>query len=95
VDRHPRFLADVTGDGKADIVSFGGEYVWVSLSRGDGTFTDPRPVIKDFCYDSGGWRVDRHPRFLADVTGDGKADIVGCADNGVHISLSQGDGTFA
>lgn len=30
-----------------------------------------------FGYNAGGWRVDRHPCFLADLTGNGSADIVG------------------
>ena len=47
-----------------------------------------------FGYDGGGWRVERHPRFLADLTGDGRADIVGFGDAGVWVALSNGDGTF-
>ena len=32
VERHPRFIADVNGDGRDDIVAFGGEGVFVALS---------------------------------------------------------------
>ncbi len=95
VDRHPRFLADVTGDGRADIVGFGDAGVWVSLNNGDGTFQAPRLVVANFAVEAGGWRVDRHPRFLADLTGDGGADIVGFGDAGVWVSLNNGNGTFA
>ncbi|WP_106980973.1 S8 family serine peptidase [Streptomyces fulvoviolaceus] len=77
VERHPRFLADVTGDGRADIVGFGNAGVWVSRNNGNGTFQAPQLVVQNFGYDAGGWRVERHPRFLADLTGDGRADIVG------------------
>ena len=94
VERHPRFLADLTGDGKADIVGFGDAGVWVALSNGDGTFQAPVFEVADFGYSAGGWRVERHPRFLADLTGDGKADIVGFGDAGVWVALSNGDGTF-
>ena len=94
VDLHPRFLADVTGDGRADIVGFGDAGVWTALSNGDGTFQPPRVVLADFCLQAGGWRVDRHPRFLADITGDGRADIVGFGDAGVWTALSNGDGSF-
>ena len=94
VEKHPRFLADVTGDGKADIVGFGKAGVVVALGNGDGTFQPPQPVIEDFGIEAGGWHVDRHPRFLADVTGDGKADIVGFANAGVFVALGNGDGTF-
>ena len=149
VDKHPRFLADITGDGKADIVGFGDAGVWTALSNGDGTFqaaqfvlaelrlraraggststraswpTSPatarptssasattacgrrsatatapsrrRSSCRQTSASSRDWRVDKHPRFLADITGDGKADIVGFGDAGVWTALSNGDGTF-
>ena len=93
VDQHPRFVVDLTGDGKADIIGFGGKKVWVALSNGDGTFQDPKPVLDDLVY-SKSWRVDQHPRFVVDLTGDGKADIVGFGDDGVWTAVSNGDGTF-
>ncbi|MFE4689769.1 FG-GAP repeat domain-containing protein, partial [Streptomyces sp. NPDC056749] len=87
-DRHIRFLADVTGDGTPDIVGFGDEGVWVSHNDGDGRFEQAQLVCRGFGYaeDAGGWRVDRHPRFLADVTGDGRVDIVGFGGPGVHVA---------
>jgi len=94
VERHPRFLADLTGDRRADIVGFGNDGVWVALNNGDGTFQPPNRVVADFGYDAGNWRVERHPRFLADLTGDGRADIVGFGNAGVWVALNNGDGTF-
>jgi len=94
VDKHPRFLADVTGTNGADIVGFGNQGVFVALSNGDGTFQPPQMVLQDLAFEAGGWRVDKHPRFLADVTGNGTADIVGFGDHGVFVALSNGDGTF-
>ncbi|CCK29621.1 hypothetical protein BN159_5242 [Streptomyces davaonensis JCM 4913] len=94
VEKHPRFLADLTGDRRADIVGFGDKGVWVSLNNGDGTFQGPQLVVENFGYDAGGWRVEKHPRFLADLTGDGRADIVGFGYAGVWVSLNNGDGTF-
>ncbi|WP_247048718.1 S8 family serine peptidase, partial [Arthrobacter rhizosphaerae] len=94
VEKHPRFLADITGDGRADIVGFGDAGVWVSLNNGNGTFQAPQKVIDNFAYVAGGWRVEKHPRFLADITGDGRADIVGFGDAGVWVSLNNGNGTF-
>src|SRR5262249_34995808 len=41
------------------------------------------------------WRVDQHPRFLADITGDGRADIVGMGDAGVYTAVANGSGGFA
>jgi FG-GAP-like repeat len=94
VDRHPRFLADTTGDGRADIVGFGDAGVYRSVTRRNGSFEPVQLVIANFGYVAGGWRVDRHPRFLADTTGDGRADIVGFGDAGVYRSVAQPDGSF-
>ncbi|MHA7962365.1 FG-GAP-like repeat-containing protein [Streptomyces sp. L500] len=86
--KHLRFLADVTGDGNPDVVGFGDEGVWVSHSRGDGQFEQAQLVCRGFGYDedAGAWRVDRHPRFLADITGDGRVDIVGFGGPGVYVA---------
>ncbi|MFD5342932.1 FG-GAP-like repeat-containing protein [Streptomyces anulatus] len=87
-EKHPRLLADVTGDKIPDIIGFGNEGVWVSHNNGDGTFEQAQLVCRGFGYneDAGGWRVDRHPRFLADITGDGRVDIVGFGGPGVHVA---------
>ncbi|MEU7414560.1 FG-GAP-like repeat-containing protein [Streptomyces sp. NPDC042638] len=86
--KHLRCLADVTGDGKPDIVGFGDEGVWVSHNDGDGQFEQAQLVCRGFGYndDAGAWRVDRHPRFLADITGDGRVDIVGFGGPGVYVA---------
>jgi hypothetical protein len=94
LEKHPRFLADLTGDGRADIIGFADDGVWVALNNGNGTFTAPRKVLADFGYNAGGWRVEKHPRFLADLTGDGRADIIGFGESGVSVALNNGDGTF-
>ena len=95
VDPHPRFLADMRGIGRIDIVGFGDAGVYVALGKGDGTFDfTPVPVIGDFGFNAGGWRVDKHPRFVADVRGIGRADVVGFGDAGVYVAFSNGDGTF-
>ncbi|MDT9681151.1 FG-GAP-like repeat-containing protein [Streptomyces sp. TRM76323] len=87
-EKHLRFLADVTGDGNPDVVGFGDEGVWVSHNRGDGRFEQAQLVCRGFGYDddAGAWRVDRHPRFLADITGDGRVDIVGFGGPGVYVA---------
>lgn len=71
-----------------DIVGFGDEGVWVSHSRGDGQFEQAQPVCRGFGYtdDAGAWRVDRHPRFVADITGDGRVDLVGFGGLGVYVA---------
>ena len=93
VDRHPRFVVDITGDGKANIVGFGDAGVWTALGNGDGTFQAPKFVVADFGLNQG-WQVDQHPRFVVDITGDSKADIVSFADTGIWVAIGNGDGTF-
>ncbi|KJY25702.1 Ricin B lectin, partial [Streptomyces sp. NRRL S-444] len=86
--KHLRFLADVTGDGTPDIVGFGDEGVWVSHNTGDGRFEQAQLVCRGFGHndEAGAWRVDRHPRYLADITGDGRVDIVGFGGPGVYVA---------
>ena len=88
-DQHPRMLADVNGDDRADVVGFGNNGVYVSLSRGT-SFAQPQLWVGAFGYNAGGWRTDQHPRMLADVNGDDRADVVGFGNNGVYVSLSRG-----
>jgi V8-like Glu-specific endopeptidase len=89
VEFHPRLLGDVNGDGKQDIVGFGGAGVYVSLSTGN-RFGTPTLWVADYGYNAGGWRVESHPRLLGDVNGDGKQDIVGFGTTGVYVSISTG-----
>ncbi|WP_033340976.1 FG-GAP-like repeat-containing protein [Catenuloplanes japonicus] len=86
--KHVRFVADVTGDGTPDLVGFGDQGVWVAHNRGDGRFDQAQLVCGGFGHGehAGGWRVDRHPRFLADITGDGRVDIVGFGGPGVYVA---------
>jgi phospholipase C len=93
VDQHPRLVTDLTGDGKADILGFGNDGVWVCLGNGDGTFRPPKFVLNDLGYNQG-WRVGQHPRYVVDITGEGKADIVGFGNDGIWVALGNGDGTF-
>jgi hypothetical protein len=90
---HPDLLADLTGDGRPDLVSLGSAGVWTSLNNGDGTFATAREGLHALCVFQG-WQADRHPRFVADVTGEGRADIVAFGDQGVQVARGRGDGTF-
>ncbi|MEU1028305.1 RICIN domain-containing protein [Streptomyces mirabilis] len=98
-DKHPRFLADTTGSGRLDIVGCHDDGVWISLQDEEGKFAPlpDEPALRAFGHDekAGGWLADKHPRFLADTTGSGRLDIVGCHDDGVWISLQDEDGAFA
>lgn len=91
VNQHPRMMGDVNGDGRDDVVGFGGLGVFVSLSTG-ARFTPASLWVQQFSLLSGGWDVVNHPRFLADVNDDGMDDVVGFAGDGVYVSRSQGFG---
>ena len=94
VEKHPRLLGRLTHSGHADIVGFGECGMWTALGDGDGSFEQPRVVNSDFGLLAGGWQVDKHPRFLADLSGDGVDDVVGFGFDGVWTALGNGDGTF-
>jgi hypothetical protein len=96
-DLYPRELADVNGDGLADIVGFGGAGVSVALATGGGNFGPASLRLGEFgtSNSAGGWiSGDRFPRELADVNGDGLADIVGFGIGGVTVALATGGGNF-
>jgi hypothetical protein len=85
-------LADVNGDGFSDIVGFGNDGVWTSLSSGL-TAEAPKFVLSNFGINQG-WTVANHSRILADLTGDKRTDIVGFGNDGMWTSLGNGDGGF-
>ncbi len=97
-DQYPRALADVNGDGLADIVGFGSDGAYVALATGGGHFAAPFLALPIFgaAPVGGGWTgQDQYPRALADVNGDGLADIVGFGAGGAYVALATGGGHFA
>lgn len=95
VNVYPRMIADVNGDGMADMVAFSSEGVYVAVSYGTGFSLPRRWLPNEFGAGAaaGGWASQAiHPRYLADVNGDGLADVVGFADTGVRVALSNGNG---
>ncbi|MFZ4400623.1 MAG: T6SS effector amidase Tae4 family protein [Bacteroidales bacterium] len=97
-----RTVADVNGDGLADIVLFLEDGVNVFLSNGSNHFIieptgNPTGMwIADFGHgnSAGAWKTPSHPRLMADVNGDGNADIVGFGQYGVAVALSNGKNQF-
>ncbi|UXY50783.1 FG-GAP-like repeat-containing protein [Pseudomonas tohonis] len=89
---HPRQLADVNGDGRPDIVGFFNDGVHVAFGTETG-FTAPVNKLTSFGVNAGGWaNNNQYPRMVVDINGDGLADIVGFAGDGVYVSLSTGEG---
>lgn len=85
---------DMTGDGRADIVVFGENAVWIARNYGDGTFAEPKPVVAGLA-NAQGFKPEKHSRYLADMTGSGRPDIIGFADDGLWLSKNNGDDTFS
>ncbi|RYE73532.1 MAG: VCBS repeat-containing protein, partial [Hyphomicrobiales bacterium] len=86
--QYTRLVADLNGDGRADIVGFGAAGTYVSLNTGSG-FGAVFLAVDSYGTSSaaGGWtNNDRFPRLLADTNGDGLADIIGFGNAGVYVS---------
>jgi hypothetical protein len=79
--------ADLTGDGKLDLVVAGHYVATVFLGNGDGTFGAGMTFTTPPTEDSG-------QPILSDINGDGKLDLALSLDTGISILLGNGDGTF-
>ncbi|UOQ57685.1 FG-GAP-like repeat-containing protein [Leucobacter allii] len=93
VDATPRWLVDMNGDGRADVVGIGKSGVYVALSTGSG-FGGARLWSPGYATTSG-WGPAHHPRTIADANGDGRPDVVGFASDGVYVALNTGSGLGA
>jgi len=76
-------VADLNGDGKADVVAGAQNPVHVLLGNGDGTLQSPKH------FGSYGTSIA-----IADIDGDGKLDLAMAASGYVGVSLGDGLGAF-
>jgi hypothetical protein len=61
-----RYAVDVTGDGRADLVAFGPDGIYVANGHGDGDFDSPVKVVNELGSNQGGaaLRPSRSPNRL-------------------------------
>ena len=85
-------LADIDGDGKLDVC--GRTTAGYECYKGDGTGKFPTHVAGPALSDAQGWGVAKYFSTiqLADINGDGKADVCGRGTAGISCWLSNGSG---
>jgi hypothetical protein len=85
---HGNYIADVTGDGKADVIGIGNGFIAVIPSTGSlgtGGFTPYQTwLVGDF--------FGQRQTLFVDVNGDGKADAVAVDNSAIRVMLSTGGG---
>ena len=84
----PRAVADVNGDGMADVIGFKDKGTYVALSDGSSF----GPITKwhySFSQQLGWTSQDAMPRMAADVNGDGNADAIGCKAKGTYVGIAE------
>jgi hypothetical protein len=79
-------VADLNGDGRADLAVASGTGVSVLLNNGNGTFGAPAS------YGSG---INPASVAAGDLNGDGKIDLAVSNKDGGSVLLNLGNGTFA
>jgi hypothetical protein len=85
---------DFNGDGRTDFARVGPHAVYVYLSLGGGTFSNPDTYVyangSNFGTDLNYWQVT-----TGDFNGDGRTDLARVGPYSVYVYLSTGEGMFS
>ena len=87
-------VGDFNGDGKLDlaVIAVGSQpsaQIHILLGNGDGTFQSPRTVVSSIT----GF-IGHPPLVVADLNGDGIADLLYSDNSQMGVLIGRGDGTF-
>ena len=80
-----RLVQDINGDGFDDIIGIRDGQAHIALSRGDGSFQNPRSFAAPL--DDGWLGHNLEPRYYADLNEDGILDALTFTTNGVTVAL--------
>lgn len=84
-----RMLADVNGDGMADLLAFDKNRVHVELSTGKSFSNSNNTWHTGYCYNATWDHIVKYPRMTGDFNGDGRADIIGFGETEYAVSFSN------
>jgi hypothetical protein len=91
----PVLVADINGDGYADIISLSGDGYCVLLGGSNTSWSgQPRQFVTATQQSEGGI-YGIYGVSIADMNGDGLPDIVAIGPNGLYITYAQPDGTLS
>lgn len=90
-DVDPRFLGDLNGDKKGDLIGLESGIKGVYIAMGNGASTYTKQLWTSDLGSLGEFSSQSlTPRYIADFDGDGKDDILGIVPSGLYIEFSQG-----